>query len=271
MRRNHLIAFSVATIGLCLSLSSCKDEEVTAAPCNDPANWECPNYDPRLSVQQPSAAFVMLDSTFNADSTISMPFDTANSEVAIKYFRPVEIKDKTTYEWKIGTDPRVFTDPILRMDFTSFEGIIPIRLIAKRTDPLNCLEPGQRSDTSYQQMVLKYIPPGGSPIYGAYSGFSSDDPTRIFTVELSYYINSNNTPVTRLTGLTLDCDPFEPGIDVGGGYDWFITDHGNRPRCRRLTAIGRLQENDHRILKVDYWYNDDSGARKHAVFTGVRQ
>lgn len=269
MRRNHLIAFSVATIGLCLSLSSCKDEEVTAAPCNDPANWECPNYDPCLSVQQPSAAFVMLDSVFSADTATSVPIDT--SFAGIVYFRPISIEPNTTYEWKVGSDPRLFNDPILEMNFSWFEGTIPIRLIAKRNDPLNCLPLPNRSDTTYQQMELRYIAAGQAPVFGLYKGSSTENPTEEFMLELKYYININNTPVTRLTGLTLDCEPFEPGIDIGAGYDWFITAHGNRPRCRRLTAIGRLQENDHRILKVDYWYNDDSGARKHAVFTGVRQ
>jgi hypothetical protein len=203
-----------------------------------------------------------------------MPVDTNYGELAIQYFRPKHIRKDARYEWKVGTDSRVFTDSILRMNFLGQRGTIPIRLITTVEDVNNCLSIDELTDTSYQNLVLvDFEANGGERIVGRYLGTSTLDPDDEYEVEL--YVSTGSTPFLRFRGPRLDCsDVYNgEGMYLGDrGYDWFVSGHRwNDPRCRELTVIRKLRGENGDILDVHYWFNNDAGQRQYEVFTGRRQ
>ena len=84
--------------------------------------------------------------------------------------------------------------------------------------------------------------------------------------------NANNTRQSLISGFPLDCYDESGDASLRVGYDFFVTSHQfGDPRCRELIAVGRLRENDHRVLELDYSYLNDDGDRVEERFVGYRQ
>lgn len=263
-------------LGLLLLLTftcctSCGEDD--EQPCVDAFHPDCPNYDPCLSVlpAQPDN-IAILDSVPEAfaDIGISFSIDTMGKGGTV-YFRPDIIRDDAIYEWKIGTDPRIFTETILDVNFTGFEGDVQVRLVTKITDEFACLEQAEQIDTSYQSFYINYLLIEDFPIIGAYKGATESKPEEEFTLEIYPHQTSTST-VYRLRGFNLDCIEDGNYAPITFNYDSFVTVHLSFDfRCRELTAVGRLRENDHRVLEVDYSYVDDEGKTIEKRFVGYRQ
>ena len=93
-------------------------------PCDDPSNKECPNYDPCLSIQKPTANFNMRQTSpgFPDPETELMPefCDTIRSP-GVQFV--ADMDGALDYTWKIGADPREFKGKII------FTGFLPMATI----------------------------------------------------------------------------------------------------------------------------------------------
>jgi hypothetical protein len=144
-------------------------------------------------------------------------------------------------------------------------------------DELGCLSVSERQDTAFQMLTIINSAQANRPLLGTFVGHTDQAPNRELTLQIKRDTSINGFITTRLTGLNLDCPPIESsvgrknGIQLLADYAWFVTNHSpNGPRCRRLTAIGQLLPENRDILKVYYFYDDDSGKRRKEVFTGQR-
>jgi hypothetical protein len=127
---------------------SCRED------CDDPTNLLCPNYDPCASVFPADASFVVLDSITPtwADTSIGFVCDTFGTGSTI-YFKALKKNIGTTYEWKVGTDARTWTESEFNLIFSDFEGSVTVRLVTTAFDNHNCLEDSELQDTSYHQYL----------------------------------------------------------------------------------------------------------------------
>jgi len=98
-----LIAFLVIGCG--------KDDDITEcpAPCDDPANPECPNYDPCWNIQEPTAEILMRETYFrNGVGPVWTPFDSVfynNVEFSSPHVGP-----DFEHTWYLGAE--VINDPV---------------------------------------------------------------------------------------------------------------------------------------------------------------
>ena len=235
--------------------------------CDDPTDILCPNYDPCLSIAKADASFVVLDSITPtwADTSISFISKTFNTGATV-YFRALN-KNMASYEWKVGTDDRVWTDSEFHLGFDGYEGSVTIRLVTTVTDNNSCLNEVEMRDTSYQTFNVIQLEPYTSPIFGEYQGINTTSPNDIYSLVVLGE-GANLWHSSRLFGLTIPCE-YPIGLRFFAGYDWFVSVHDDI-HCRNTIVIGRLQE-DNNTLIMDYWYDDDAGKRQHYVFEGVRQ
>ncbi|MBX2895412.1 MAG: hypothetical protein KF763_08210 [Cyclobacteriaceae bacterium] len=88
----------------------------------------------------------------------------------------------TSYEWKIGDDPRTFTTKEVSLLFRYPESNLPIRLIAKWLPDKRCFPEDDGIDTVYRYLTV--IDKELNPIFGSYEGALTSNPTDIYTVEI---------------------------------------------------------------------------------------
>jgi hypothetical protein len=132
-----LVLFAVLITAAC-----CKKE------CQDLADPTCENYDP---------CFRKITANFKMGSWVE-------ASIGHKYFemdtchRLTELtfealdSSNVTYEWKIGTDPTVFTSRKFRLSFDS-PAEIDVRLIVKKKD--NCVSGASLTDTLTKRLVIR--------------------------------------------------------------------------------------------------------------------
>jgi hypothetical protein len=88
------------------------------------------------------------------------------------------------FQWKIGTDPRVFTKKEFTLDFDVLS-TIDVTLIAKKDiDPM-CSGTDDGIDTIKKKFTV--LPIEKSLAYGVYNGFLTDNPSDTFNFSLAYY------------------------------------------------------------------------------------
>lgn len=266
---DKLKVLSLFALLFTLTCFSCREDD--DQPCIDALNPDCPNYDPCLIVFPAIADNIaIIDSVSDvfADRAAGMLRDTLGRGSTV-YFRPKWTQENANYEWKIGSDVRLFSDPVLEMDFVGFEGDVEIRLVTTLDDIDNCLLEEERIDTSYFPFYVDRILTTDFPINGIFLGSLDSKPSQEVIIEV---YRSDNPISTRIRGFPLDCYGDGPDTGLTGGYDWFVTAHlPGDFRCRELTAIGKLREDDHRVMEIDYTYVDDGGNTVEERFVGFRQ
>lgn len=263
-------------LGLILLLTftccnSCGEDD--EQPCVDAFNPDCPNYDPCLSVlpaQPDNIAVIDSVSTTFGDLAMGVLVDTLGRGTTL-YFRPEVIREDATYQWQIGSDPRIFNDSVLDVNFTGFTGDVEVRLVTLIDDTFGCLSNAETIDTSYYNFYVDDLAIAEYPVHGIFSGTLESNPEEEISIEVYRYETSSSSS-TRIRGFPLDCYEDGPNTRLAGGLDWFVTSHHVFDfRCRELTAVGRLRENDHRVLEVNYTYVDDDGKTVEERFIGYRQ
>ena len=148
------------------SASRCKKE------CQDVWNPKCENYDPCF--KKVSADFQMRTLT-EALGPRYFEVDTIMKYDAV-YFKALDSTD-VTYEWTIGTDPRTYTDRVVRIGFDN-PTELDIKLTVKRKSGCSLTEGGEQTITRHLVVVEK------SAIKGKYLGYLESKPSEKFTIEI---------------------------------------------------------------------------------------
>lgn len=254
-----------------LFFAACQEDD----DCTEYVYPWCPNYDPCAGVSPADAEILLIDSTTWTDSLFSIEVDTTLTYSQF-YFRPKNIQEYATYSWRVGSDPRTFEGAIQDISFLGFEGEIEIQLTVNIDDPNNCLSVNERTASSSKSIYMKDMSGVYSQVYGNYEGYLEESPDDTVAIEL-YGWDADFFKSRRLFNLPLpeDCNPIqEVGIPIAGGHAWFLSEFVNRHtsrRCRNLTVIGMLDEDNRNRIRIDYWYNDNDGKRIQRTFRGERQ
>jgi hypothetical protein len=176
-----------AFICVLLLLIACRDEDT---PCTDALNPKCPNYDPCLSFQPANADFVIIDSIYGYDCMdgrgrldLVSEVDTAIAGGEL-YFRALHVAD--TYEWKVGTDPRIYHDRKFSLIFpaSAAPADIDVSLIVCKEDTNQCQT--ILCDTLIKTFNLIFSDgfDTASLVIGKFRGIDTDSPLDSFTIEI---------------------------------------------------------------------------------------
>jgi hypothetical protein len=254
-----------------LAASGCRKD------CVDPADPECSNYDPCTGYVVADAGFRILeipiytlgwDCGGQEPRDLEFEVDSVFGNGRTIYFR-ADQETASSYEWKVGTDPRAWTTREFNLDFAqNAVGDVPIKLIVEKDNPLSCGGVAVSRDTLTKTLHVmrppaEYPSDSWSPIYGKWSGHNEDQSGQNFEIEII-----PNFLFARVNNLLPGCIDRE--MRVGVGWKFMYIDGRGQSICRRVCGIGLLQDG-YRTLVIDYNYQDEaSGERVSRKFIGQR-
>ncbi|MEM9821367.1 MAG: hypothetical protein AAF985_09855, partial [Bacteroidota bacterium] len=124
MRTSNLVLPTLIAWSVFL-LYDCNQSKI----CDDPTDPFCPNFDPCIEASRANAEFIIFDSmtvdVVNPQG-LALEIDTMWSPRNI-HFKALHEND--TYEWRVGTDARTFTEKEFFLYFNDISGNIEVRLI----------------------------------------------------------------------------------------------------------------------------------------------
>ena len=241
---------------LLLTLSACRDKEKERA--------QAPN--PCLSQALPVLAFDFVDRLGIATPDTAILGDVAFVGPGAPY---------TTYEWQVGTDPRVFTQKRFGLFFgtANLYRTIPVRLIARRPPNLACFAKDDGVDTLTKALTIMPYASASSPILGRFHGANLDAPADTFTVRITAEPDRrfpgipNAPPTVYLHNLPNKVCPFTINEQVSGGWRGILIDGIG---CGGAYGTALLDD-DRRTLRITYsMVNLPNPARLDRVFVGRR-
>jgi hypothetical protein len=183
----------------------------------------------------------------------------------------------TAYEWKVGNDPRTFTQQRVALNFAATDTLrtYAVRLIAHR--PLNqaCSANDSGVDTLTRALTIAPYASRKSPLLGRFHGANLDAPADTFTVRLAaepdhrYPPGTPNAPVVvYLTNLGKGCA--SPWFEVAAGWHGAALDYSrNDYGC--FAEVGTAQvADDRRTVRIEYSQLRNFPNRTSRVFVGHR-
>jgi hypothetical protein len=185
----------------------------------------------------------------------------------------VFFNSKTTYEsyeWRVGTDPRVWTARRFELQFQNYVGTVDIRLIGRRKARPECQSGDVGIDTFTRRLTI--LPRLDVPIFGRYNGTILEEPGAPFfeikvgdDFNLGYIQNMPNgclydveppdflVPTTWIYAFRIKL----PAIVASGTPCWYGDGDAE------LLA-------DRRTIVVRYKWNPDGLGIRTRTFRGVR-
>lgn len=208
---------------LLLSLTSCRK-------CDDPCNKECDNYDPCCGLDDLSAHFTIFeDINTEGIDNINIPA-LGDTIIGFNYaLFKASVKDADSYTWAIGSDPRSFDSPEVRLRFLSVPDNtqIPVTLtIKKRVDAI-CHPENLEEVTFTETRILTVVPLDSSKVIGRFEGHRNRYPNQdaFFQISLEELPPGNNpTPFMHyvFSGLLPECgyknSEFTPSMGYNHAY-----------------------------------------------------
>ena len=268
MRRRRITQRVSLVMVVCFVLfAACRPKEEV---CCDPYNPECPNYDPCLTVFPADASFDILirlskdNFYYPEDTTIWYPVhDTVfiYGAAGPVYFR-AQSPYMDRYSWKIGADPRDFSDSLFYLSFFVNEGgvgDIPVRLAVANDTLGNCLASSEQRDTTWQSFFIKHVsllPDSDLPPYpmnGSFAGYVDQDSSQFHEIEI--------VKLGALIRHFPDAWGEIPAF-IAPKEMWIFPD-GN-PR-----GYGKLLD-DYKTVVIDYEVRQDDGSWESHQFVGER-
>lgn len=107
-----------------------------------------------------------------------------------------------SYEWKIGNDPRTFTDKEVRLLFTEAEGKINVTLKSKKTKD-SCFPEAPIEATITKSVYV--VDWAYAPIIGKYLGFFKSTPTIQDIIEIRYNQSGDGFGSFELVNINKGC------------------------------------------------------------------
>ena len=257
---NFLFKYAIAYAAMMFCFSNC-----CKTPCEDITNPECENYDPCHA--QTNAAFIVIDSLGYGTNDVGHTFVT-DTFWQNKYIRFRALHDNATYEWKIGSDPHIWTKKEFNLYFDEAAvGNISVRLVT--TSPPNADCPGDDGrDTSYRTI---YVFPGSLtdlweslPMFGTFTGYDTDNPDVLYDVSINVLDSLGH--FGYLIGLN-NC--LDNTYDFLASYRGFVWESDNIINCSNPKGYATLGD-DLKTLTILYNVGEVGGIRTEKTFIGIK-
>lgn len=268
MKNNlYILRTLLSFLLLVLILPGCKKDKF----CQDPSNPRCENFDPCLLAEAADSDFITIDSSDGIVDT-SMSIEVVRFLAAAPGFFKATNQNMATYEWQIGTHSEILTGPVVSLNFTGFDGLIDVTLTTTVSDENACFPASQLRSTTTKSVRIVDIGLHQSPVFGSYRGRNvGDSEAEVYNVELVATLSPGGLQ-QRLYGIKLPpgCTIEPQGMPIVNSVQT-VASAFRYDRCRNLTLVGKLSDENEDEIILDYWYDADDGSRKHEVFVGYRQ
>jgi hypothetical protein len=233
--------------GLLLWSGCKKDDDNT---CWDESNPECPNYDPCWDKRTPVSAdfevgayFHVSDGSFPKEARYIAGGDTFINYGALR-FTALDL-DAETYEWRVGSDDRIWTDSLFFLSFPCnvvSNSSITVQLITTRLRDTICVSAEVLRDTLQQQIHFVFME--DMPFMGTYEGVFShyDMPPYQLTVK------------ARCRTVSHDCSSCLYLSNIGLGIVNALNDDCEKGGTSLRTSTWEFYINDlYTSETFDYW------------------
>jgi len=212
-------------------LTNCRKEQPSM---NENNNCDC--------AKEVSADFQMgekFGEEFVELDTIAMPISYYDGNPAnfgyqndVYVYFSANIKNAISYEWQVGANSITQSTKDFGLYFSDTIGTIPVRLIVHAKPNLICFPNDDGVDTVIKYLTIRNVQP--DPLTGKYSGYNTNDPTHVFTIEID------------TTRIATTFSPYGYHIGLGiknlpdGNHNWFFVrgDFGSTTRC--FTNVGAI-------------------------------
>lgn len=167
-----------------ITFTMCNSDDDGKVYCPEPIYVWCENYDPCFERRHPvSASFKTSAGYLFSDPSFFWETDTFINPSEVWF----EALDSTasSYQWKIGTDDRDFTEPKFSLQFPNYSSdySIEVTLITERKIDSSCVsDPQILRDT--QSREIFFIHEDSIPFLGIYEGFLEDTPGDLYEIEI---------------------------------------------------------------------------------------
>jgi hypothetical protein len=225
MRNNYsqyiLKAFGIISISVFVFMASCKKEEPKPCPvaCEDPANPDCPNYDPCYTVEEVSADFDILEGIANV-----IPWNDSFTVISeVSSFGMIKFKAKQEnnlhYTWFIGSETITDVNEVSRLFLTpnvTPGTVISITLVVEGEPNIECFPNDDGIDTVTKS--FKLVEACEYWVNGTFRGAWADEQsTDSFNVRFEFIdksgINCSSLRVWNLTN-QVQCDSIATGFGI---------------------------------------------------------
>lgn len=238
-----------------ISIYSCRkdnDEE-----CCDPTNPECPNYDPCIGVEEPSAEIILQGSIFGPDGFERTPDDSLfYNEV---FFSSPYDGPQYTHTWYLGAEVITEESFSRQHDLVDRPAQLTVSHVIEYPVNSECYPNSTgRDSTSRDYYLIKYFNE-----FGVYSKFRGafENETDSFDFEFKY-VFEDNTPVyfgypndLEPVLATINFDNQGDSTDIGvigrNSIGYFTGDGNSYPN-------GSIEIDPTRKVKLEYTYQQES-------------
>ena len=238
---------------------------LTLGACHDKDKPEVPRPNPCIGQTLPVLAFDFIERIGNTTPDTAVLGDVTFAGPGAPY---------TSWEWRVGDDPRSFT----QQRFSLFFGnpnryyTYPVRLIARRPPNVACFPKDDGVDTLTKMLTLVPYGLSSSPLVGRFRGANLDAPADTFTVRFTAepdrrYNDPSGPRVVYLNNLPNRTCPYNVNEEVGGGWRGASI---NGIGCGSAYGTAQIAE-DRRTVRIEYiMFPSNDITRVNRVFVGYR-
>lgn len=218
--------------------------------CDDPSNPDCPNYDPCYGKKPANADFAIKESVgyYTPVFPTKEPCDTALQSNYVFFFPTDTLAD--SYEWRVGSDPRVFTSKVLYLEFDVL-GEIEVTLKVKYNLNRDCSF--YKDSVAIKTKKLTVLPRPQARTIGIFNGYFTSKPQDTFNLETG--IDINHSPIQYYNNFPNGCVGQQLSEYVNFGYR--TIEHTNRSLhpgivspCAAPNIVGYLDFSNRLVLYV---------------------
>lgn len=236
--------------------------------CDDPCDARCQNFDPCCGQSPPDASFTIYEDLSwyvgSFSDTMLSPTDTITT-----INNPVLLRanhDASYYEWKIGSDDRVWNTRDVRLNFASLPLYTPLLITLKVYKPVNRSCFPEAEDTVTSTRTLVKVPRDSAYIFNkGFVGYTKNQPNveRFFKYEIGEFDEIHqftwDTLYAILPGCTL-INGFKPDtlsdglLPIRFGYKSFRLGGAYAQKCcLGINLFGYILPNDSIYVKMNYF------------------
>ncbi len=219
--------------------------------CKDPVE------DPCEGVEEVAADFKM---EYSLGLNEDRKWFEADTILKYRYVRFKALGDYDSVRWKIGLDPRTFSEKVFSLQFDNPD-VIQVRMIGFKKPNLDCFPNDNGIDTISKQLVI--VPKEEALVLGDYKGYFLSEPDSSFTLMIKW-----DTGLPYIHELPKGCvhSPVQ-GLITAGYKNFKMAKFDTGGPCPFPKGWGVLKDD---TLKVDFNYTSNVGYFED-TFIGIKQ
>lgn len=214
-----------------------------------------------------TADFTISEGNLNfGEHNVWLEEDTVGTNKDVKFEAVCD--DMTRYEWTVGTDQRVFTEPSFTLYF-GVTGTIDIKLKVYKDEDPNCPDNVVRVDSVVKKLTI--VSNSIRYYLGKFRGYNEDNPNHLFDIELLYDSTWLRHEIRNLPeGCHLEDSRFAPATFYPFRTRFYMDMNRNQPSCDRPKGWGYIDDSRNKII-IEYYLKDfDNQVLVPHKFIGTR-